>query len=101
MPLFLLVQERDALVGRYAVQPRIQLCIFPEIVQVFPYFDEYILNQIVSVIVVDDQTPHMPIDFLLIFFQELRSEERRVGKECVRTCRSRCLTYHQTKNTVK
>src|SRR3546814_4187071 len=25
---------------------------------------------------------------------ELRSEERRVGKECVSTCRSRCLPYH-------
>src|SRR3546814_19066509 len=24
----------------------------------------------------------------------LRSEERRVGKECVRTCRSRCTQYH-------
>src|SRR3546814_15074228 len=24
----------------------------------------------------------------------LRSEERRVGKECVSTCRSRWLTYH-------
>src|SRR3546814_9005630 len=23
-----------------------------------------------------------------------RSEERRVGKECVRTCRSRCSPYH-------
>src|SRR3546814_20622217 len=23
-----------------------------------------------------------------------RSEERRVGKECVRTCRSRCSEYH-------
>src|SRR3546814_13408591 len=23
-----------------------------------------------------------------------RSEERRVGKECVSTCRSRCSTYH-------
>src|SRR3546814_6619104 len=23
-----------------------------------------------------------------------RSEERRVGKECVRTCRSRCWPYH-------
>src|SRR3546814_21138436 len=26
-----------------------------------------------------------------------RSEERRVGKECVRTCRSRGATYHSTK----
>src|SRR3546814_19696750 len=28
-----------------------------------------------------------------------RSEERRVGKECVRTCRSRWSTYHYKKNT--
>src|SRR3546814_12981004 len=27
-----------------------------------------------------------------------RSEERRVGKECVSTCRSRWSTYHSTKN---
>src|SRR3546814_16603708 len=26
-------------------------------------------------------------------FQDLRSEERRVGKECVSTCRSRWWTY--------
>src|SRR3546814_12037977 len=25
---------------------------------------------------------------------ELRSEERRVGKECVSTCRSRCSPFH-------
>src|SRR3546814_14682374 len=29
----------------------------------------------------------------------LRSEERRVGKECVSTCRSRWSPYHYTKNT--
>src|SRR3546814_20874829 len=28
----------------------------------------------------------------------LRSEERRVGKECVSTCRSRWLPYHIKKN---
>src|SRR3546814_16185919 len=28
-----------------------------------------------------------------------RSEERRVGKECVRTCRSRGSPYHSKKNT--
>src|SRR3546814_12605763 len=27
-----------------------------------------------------------------------RSEERRVGKECVSTCRSRCSPYHSKKN---
>src|SRR3546814_21055975 len=29
--------------------------------------------------------------------EESRSEERRVGKECVRTCRSRWSPYHKTK----
>src|SRR3546814_1031544 len=28
------------------------------------------------------------------FAHQIRSEERRVGKECVRTCRSRWSTYH-------
>src|SRR3546814_13912796 len=28
-----------------------------------------------------------------------RSEERRVGKECVSTCRSRCSPYHYKKKT--
>src|SRR3546814_12691494 len=28
----------------------------------------------------------------------IRSEERRVGKECVSTCRSRCSPYHLKKN---
>src|SRR3546814_18133570 len=30
-----------------------------------------------------------------------RSEERRVGKECVSTCRSRWSPYHYKKNTLK
>src|SRR3546814_16164376 len=30
----------------------------------------------------------------------IRSEERRVGKECVSTCRSRCSPYHSKKNRV-
>src|SRR3546814_18114452 len=30
-----------------------------------------------------------------------RSEERRVGKECVSTCSSRWLQYHSTKKTKK
>src|SRR3546814_12797852 len=29
-----------------------------------------------------------------------RSEERRVGKECVSTCRSRWSSYHETKKKV-
>src|SRR3546814_11185714 len=30
-----------------------------------------------------------------------RSEERRVGKECVSTCRSRWAQYHEKKNSSK
>src|SRR3546814_19043694 len=30
---------------------------------------------------------------------DFRSEERRVGKECVSTCRSRWWTYHEKKKT--
>src|SRR3546814_15826629 len=31
---------------------------------------------------------------LLFAFRQFRSEERRVGKECVSTCRSRWSPYH-------
>src|SRR3546814_20524420 len=31
----------------------------------------------------------------------VRSEERRVGKECVSTCRSRWSPYHSKKNKIK
>src|SRR3546814_9721742 len=31
----------------------------------------------------------------------IRSEERRVGKACVSTCRSRCSTYHEKKKHTK
>src|SRR3546814_17196976 len=39
---------------------------------------------------------HALVDTLLI-----RSEERRVGKECVRTCRSRWSPYHKKKKKKK
>src|SRR3546814_19504276 len=38
---------------------------------------------------------------LAIFLAQSRSEERRVGKECVSTCRSRWSPYHQKKNIEK
>src|SRR3546814_1821857 len=34
------------------------------------------------------------LDELISRFQQRRSEERRVGKECVSTCRSRWSPYH-------
>src|SRR3546814_16349670 len=39
------------------------------------------------------------LDFNIDYGQ--RSEERRVGKECVSTCRSRWSTYHSHKNTTR
>src|SRR3546814_17529507 len=36
---------------------------------------------------------------MLVVVIKLRSEERRVGKECVDTCRSRWSPYHYKKNT--
>src|SRR3546814_3479150 len=36
----------------------------------------------------------LPPAFVLSQDQTLRSEERRVGKECVSTCRSRWSPYH-------
>src|SRR3546814_20305870 len=38
---------------------------------------------------------------LQIFTQNARSDERRVGKECVGTCRSRWSPYHSKTNTRK
>src|SRR3546814_11140808 len=36
----------------------------------------------------------------IIRLKDGRSEERRVGKECVSTCRSRWSPYHQKKKTI-
>src|SRR3546814_12111008 len=40
---------------------------------------------------INDTSGHLAGDQLL---SQLRSEERRVGKECVSTCRSRWSPYH-------
>src|SRR3546814_1908382 len=41
-----------------------------------------------------DQHDVAEIDGLAVVVGEARSEERRVGKECVSTCRSRWSPYH-------
>src|SRR3546814_19982104 len=40
------------------------------------------------------------VDGVLAIVGEQRSEERRVGKECVSTCRSRWSPYHSKKNII-
>src|SRR3546814_13453656 len=42
----------------------------------------------------DDWLPISQFTQDLLFDLLIRSEERRVGKECVSTCRSRCSPYH-------
>src|SRR3546814_18332516 len=44
-----------------------------------------------------DLADHLPT----VEVDVIRSEERRVGKECVSKCRSRCSRYHKTKNKYK
>src|SRR3546814_14841854 len=41
--------------------------------------------------------PGQPVKALAYCFCGFRSEERRVGKECVSTCRSRWSPFHETK----
>src|SRR3546814_14612065 len=47
----------------------------------------------ILLVVVDDIIRHLALAFALIRSAG-RSEERRVGKECVSTCRSRWSPYH-------
>src|SRR3546814_11678802 len=48
-------------------------------------------------IILDDQ--HLAVNRLQKALSDDRSEERRVGKECVSTCRYRWSPYHEQKNT--
>src|SRR3546814_11883433 len=43
---------------------------------------------------VRDLRPRWACEEMGIDYAEHRSEERRVGKECVSTCRSRCSPFH-------
>src|SRR3546814_19211662 len=43
------------------------------------------------------ETEDMVLEASIGMFSEDRSEERRVGKECVSTCRSRWSPYHSKK----
>src|SRR3546814_15931240 len=48
----------------------------------------------------DTEEPQERIDQLLKLTERFRSEERRVGTECVSTCRSRWSPYHYKQNNV-
>src|SRR3546814_11171981 len=44
-----------------------------------------------------DEQAHAPGNPAVAGLGDLRSDERRVGKECVSTCRSRWSPYHKNK----
>src|SRR3546814_16047456 len=44
--------------------------------------------------ILDDRAYEQAEAILAMMHDQLRSEERRVGKECVSTCRSRWSPYH-------
>src|SRR3546814_12757252 len=51
----------------------------------------------IEVIIAFGQTFGAAVEYAGTFVPILRSEERRVGKECVSTCRSRWSPYHSKK----
>src|SRR3546814_11920690 len=62
--------------------------------------DRVIMPRIVNGAVPTEVALMLPDDlFAATGDDSFRSEERRVGKACVSTCRSRLSTYHQKKNT--
>src|SRR3546814_12593774 len=46
-------------------------------------------------------TPRLTLAIIVAAIVKARSEERRVGKECVSTCRSRWSPYHYKKKTIR
>src|SRR3546814_21020096 len=70
---------------------RLQRAGFPDTEKVWR---RYVSNYIGALRMIDDQVARM-LDFMgKQGLLDNRSEERRVGKECVSTCRSRWSPYH-------
>src|SRR3546814_17783753 len=65
-----------------------------------PYFagDEFTTADIIMAFPLTTMRLFVPRD--ISAYPNLRSEERRVGKECVSTCRSRWSPYHSKKNHI-
>src|SRR3546814_12667091 len=60
---------------------------------------KYVFSQDAKVIAIQYAFTAIAIGLVALVLSWLRSEERRVGKECVSTCRSRWSQYHSKKNT--
>src|SRR3546814_16728559 len=61
--------------------------------------DDVVFQEVTDLLAVQYEEAKLWRDACVLYFQQfsgmpIRSEERRVGKECVSTCSSRWSTYH-------
>src|SRR3546814_9026973 len=77
---------------RCALVTGVQTCALPIYIQKFTA-NRFVISFMTPIVqpVVDS---HLMLSILASILSNQRSEERRVGKECVSTCRSRWSPYH-------
>ena len=79
------------------IQTYIQKLKIPELIGSYIQQDHRIklpIEQTLCVLIHNILTTPMPMYEIATWLAPLRSEERRVGKECVFLCRSRWSPYH-------
>src|SRR3546814_19442180 len=64
-------------------------------------FDQSVQTQAEGILLQHIAIAHDEADVFHHHVVDLRSEERRVGKECVSTCRSRWSPYHEKKKQTR
>src|SRR3546814_2015918 len=74
---------------RCALVTGVQTCALP----IYPAWAAALSSPLQRMMYCDTVT-YLPDDILVKVDRASRSEERRVGKECVSTCRSRWSPYH-------
>jgi hypothetical protein len=68
----LLCQKTQGFIGSNPVEPGKKLTFLSKIFQTLPDLDQGILQNIIRVSVVYDHSADMPINFFLVFFDQLR-----------------------------
>ncbi|MFM1745409.1 MAG: hypothetical protein RLZZ630_1346, partial [Bacteroidota bacterium] len=65
-----LPEQGQAFVGGYSVDPGEQLTFLAKMLQVVPNLDERVLYRVIRIGVVDDDTPDMLVNALLVLFHQ-------------------------------
>lgn len=68
--LLMPTKEVKTLIHRYAVEPRGELRVITEAIKTLPRLEEHVLQHIISIIVSEDNTPHMPIEHLTVLLHD-------------------------------